>query len=406
MSPDIAHDTPLIATLAVGLALAFALGFLAARLRMPPLVGSLRAGVAIGPFTPGFVADVELAPPLAEIGVILLMFGVGIHFSMKDLLAVWKIAVPGAIAQIAVATGLGAGLAILWGWSPGPALTFGLALSVASTVVLLRALEAQNLLNATEGRIAVGWLIVEDLVMVLVLVLLPGFAGLLSNGPAAGTQPATEFGQSLWQTLALTLGKVAIFVVLMLVVGSRVFPWILRNVDRTNSRELFTLAVIVLSVGIAYGSAVLFGVSFALGAFFAGVVVSESDYHHRVSRRSQPLQDAFAVLFFVAVGMLFDPSILIREPLAVLGVVAIIVVGKSLAALAIVLMLGYPARTAFTVSGALAQIGEFSFVLAGLGITLKILPPESQSLIVAGALLSIALNPVVFATIGRFARPT
>jgi CPA2 family monovalent cation:H+ antiporter-2 len=404
--PDapVAHETSLIATLAVGLALAFFGGFIAARLRMPPLVGYLLAGVAIGPYTPGFVADVELAPQLAEIGVILLMFGVGIHFSLKDLLAVWKIAVPGAIAQIAVATSLGAGLASIWGWSLGPGLTFGLALSVASTVVLLRALEARGLVKSPEGRIAVGWLIVEDLVMVLSLVLLPAFASMLTGFPETVIIAPKALGDDLWGVLGLTLGKVALFVGLMLVVGTRVFPWIFRNVDRTGSRELFTLAVIGLSLGVAYGSAKLFGVSFALGAFFAGVVVGESDYHHRVAKSSQPLQDAFAVLFFVAVGMLFDPSILVREPLAVLGVVAIIVVGKSLAAFAIVLALGYPARAAYTVSAALAQIGEFSFVLAGLGITLGILMPEVQSLIVAGALLSIALNPLVFAFVGDVGR--
>lgn len=396
------HDTPLIATLAVGLALAFVLGFVAARLKMPPLVGYLLAGVAIGPFTPGFVADVELAAQLAEIGVILLMFGVGIHFSLKDLLAVWKIAVPGAISQIAVAMALGAGLARLWGWDLGAALAFGLALSVASTVVLLRALEARGLVKSDEGRIAVGWLIVEDLVMVLALVLLPALASLLAGtaGPDAG-----ELSGSLATTVAITLGKVALFVVLMLVVGTRVFPWIFRAVDGTGSRELFTLAVIGLSLGVAYGSALLFGVSFALGAFFAGVVVGESSYHHRVAKRSRPLQDAFAVLFFVAVGMLFDPAILLREPLAVLAVVAIIVVGKSLAAFGIVMLLGYPARTALMVSGALAQIGEFSFVLASLAIGLGILRPEAQSLVVAGALISIALNPLVFGLVARQSPP-
>jgi CPA2 family monovalent cation:H+ antiporter-2 len=390
------HETALLATIAVGLALAFVGGFVAVRLGLPPLVGYLLAGVAVGPFTPGFVADAGLARELAEIGVILLMFGVGMHFSIGDLLAVRRIALPGAVAQIAVATALGAGVAWLWGWSLGAGIVFGLALSVASTVVLLRALEASGRLGTEEGRIAVGWLIVEDLVMVLALVLLPVFAG---PAASAGGGAAAPLGSL--QRMGATLAGVAAFVALMLVVGRRLFPWLLRRVERTGSRELFTLAVVALALGVAFGSAELFGVSFALGAFFAGVVIHESDLSQRAARELQPLQDAFAVLFFVAVGMLFDPAVVARRPLQVLAVLAIVVVGKSLAALAIVRALGYPQGTALTVSAALAQIGEFSFILAALGVGLGVLPPEGQVLIVSGALLSIALNPLVFRAAGR-----
>ncbi len=388
------HETSLIFTIAVSLAFAFVGGFVAVRLYLPPLVGYLLAGVAVGPFTPGVVADPHLAGELAEIGIILLMFGVGMHFSLREILAVRSIALPGAIAQIGVATALGIGVARLWGWTLGGGLVLGLALSVASTVVLLRALEAQDMLDSMNGRIAVGWLIVEDLVMVLALVLLPAFAGPLggqSPGSAAGA-----VGNNLLVTLGLTLGKVAAFVGFMLLAGARLFPWLLDQVARTGSRELFTLAVVALALGIAFGSAELFGVSFALGAFFAGMVINESDHSHRAAADLQPLQDAFAVLFFVAVGMLFDPVILIRQPLQVLSIIAIIVVGKSLAAFLLVRVFRYPVDTALTVSAGLAQIGEFSFILAGLGIALGLLPPEGQSLILAGALLSISLNPLIF----------
>jgi monovalent cation:H+ antiporter-2, CPA2 family len=395
------HETDLIATIAIGLALAFVGGFLASRLRLPPLVGYLLAGVAVGPFTPGFVADAELAAQLAEIGVILLMFGVGIHFSFKDLVAVRRIALPGAMGQIAVATALGVGLTFFWGWSLGAGIVFGLALSVASTVVLLRALEERGALDSVDGHIAIGWLIVEDLVMVLALVLLPALAGSL-GGDAQGLAGSVG-GNNLLVTLALTLAKVAAFVALMLFVGARFVPWLLSRVARTGSRELFTLAVLALALGIAFGSAELFGVSFALGAFFAGVIVSESDLSHKAAQDALPLQDAFAVLFFVSVGMLFDPAIIVRQPLQVLGTVAIIIIGKSLAAFLIVLLFRYPARTALTISASLAQIGEFSFILAGLGITLGLLPQEGQSLIVAGALLSITLNPLVFRAIAPLA---
>ncbi|MDQ0570988.1 CPA2 family monovalent cation:H+ antiporter-2 [Variovorax paradoxus] len=394
------HSVSLINTIAAGLGLALVFGFLALRLRLPALVGYLLAGVIIGPFTPGFVADAGIASQLAEIGVMLLMFGVGLHFSLDDLLAVRKIALPGALAQIAVATLLGGALALWWDWSWGEALVFGLALSVASTVVLLRALETLGILDTFTGRIAVGWLVVEDLAMVLVLVLMPPLAGVLggrAGGAAASADP-------LWQTLGLTLLQVGGFVALMLVVGRRAFPWILWQVTRTGSRELFTLCVIAAAVSIAFASAALFGVSFALGAFFAGMVMRESEFSHRAAQESLPLRDAFAVLFFVSVGMLFDPSVIIERPLQVLAVVGVIVLGKSLAACALVLAFRYPLGTALTVSASLAQIGEFSFILAGLGVSLGLLPVEGQSLILAGALISIATNPLWFSLIAPLQR--
>jgi CPA2 family monovalent cation:H+ antiporter-2 len=387
------HSVSLISTIAAGLGLALILGFIAARLRLPALVGYLLAGVIIGPFTPGFVADGAIAAQLAEIGVMLLMFGVGLHFSLDDLLAVRRIALPGALAQITVATLLGGALALWWGWSWGAALVFGLALSVASTVVLLRALESLGILDSFTGRIAVGWLVVEDLAMVLVLVLLPPLAGVM------GGQAGDGAADPLWQTLGLTLLQVGGFVALMLVVGRRVFPWILWQVTRTGSRELFTLCVIAAAVSIAFASAALFGVSFALGAFFAGMVMRESEFSHRAAQESLPLRDAFAVLFFVSVGMLFDPWVILERPLQVLAVVGVIVLGKSLAACALVLAMRYPLGTALTVSASLAQIGEFSFILAGLGFSLGLLPSEGQSLILAGALISIATNPLWFSLI-------
>jgi monovalent cation:H+ antiporter-2, CPA2 family len=389
------HETSLITILAMGFVLAFALGFLAIRLRLPPIVGYLLAGIALGPFTPGMVADVALAGQLAEIGVILLMFGVGLHFSGADLMAVRWIAVPGAIAQILIATAVGAGMAMAWGWSLGAGLVLGLALSVASTVVLLRALEERGSVESVNGRIAIGWLIVEDLAMVLALVLLPAAAELLGGGGAALST------SDLLLDLGLTMGKVILFVVIVMLVGPRVVPWLLSQVARVGSRELFTLAVLAVALGIAYGSAKLFGVSFALGAFFAGLVLSESRFSHKAAADSLPLQDAFAVLFFVSVGMLFDPMIVVREPLAVLAVLLLILIGKSLAAMGLVLLLGYPMSTALTVSASLAQIGEFSFILAGLGIALGLMPPEGRDLILAGALLSITVNPLIFAAIDR-----
>ena len=388
------HSVSLITTLAAGLGLALVCGVVAARLKLPVLVGYLVAGIAIGPATPGFVADLELSRQLAEIGVMLLMFGVGLHFSLDDLLEVRRIAVPGAIVQIAVATALGMALTSLWGWSPGAGFVFGLALSVASTVVLIRALENRGLLDTVNGRIAVGWLVVEDLAMVLALVLLPALAGRLDEG--AGGAPHAASDGSLVAAVALTLGKVLGFVGLMLVVGRRVFPWLLWQVARTGSRELFTLCVVAAAVGIAYGSAVLFGVSFALGAFFAGMIMRESALSHRAAQESLPLREAFSVLFFVSVGMLFEPRVLIEAPLRVLAVLATIMLGKSLAAFFLVLAFRYPLNTALTVSASLAQIGEFSFILAGLGVTLGLLPAEGQSLILAGAIGSIALNPLLF----------
>ncbi|HEU4829705.1 MAG TPA: YbaL family putative K(+) efflux transporter [Gemmatimonadales bacterium] len=393
------HQTALIATIAAGLGLAFLFGLLAVRLRLPPLVGYLVAGIAVGPHSPGFVADPGLAQQLAEIGVILLMFGVGVHFSPGDLLAVRRIALPGAAAQITAATLLGAGVAHLWGWSWGEGIVFGLCLSVASTVVLLRALEDRGLLDTVDGRIAVGWLVVEDLVTVLVLVLLPALAVSLGGTAPAGSAGAA--GGSIGGALAVTLAKVGAFVVLMFAVGRRVVPWLLERVARTGSRELFTLSVLAVALGIAVGASALFGVSFALGAFFAGMVVNGSDLSHEAAADALPLQDAFSVLFFVAVGMLFDPGILLQQPLELVAVVLIIMIGKSLAAFAIVIAFGYPAHTALTISASLAQIGEFSFILAALGLSLGLLPPEGQSLIVAAALLTISLNPAAFAGAAR-----
>ncbi len=390
------HETVLIATIAAGIGLAFILGFIGARLGLPPLVGYLLAGIAVGPYSPGFVADAALAGQLAEIGVILLMFGVGLHFSLRDLMAVRKIALPGAVVQIGVASLLGMGVSRLWGWSWSAGFVFGLCLSVASTVVLLKALEDNGVLDSINGRIAVGWLIVEDLAMVLALVLLPAFAAPAIGDVVAGAQVEQK---SLLVTLATTLAGVVAFIVVMLVVGRKYVPWLLARVAKLGSRELFTLAVLAIALGIAVGSAALFGVSFALGAFFAGVIISESDLSHRAAADALPLQDAFAVLFFVSVGMLVDPMVIIEQPLNVLAVLAIIMIGKSAAAFGIVLLFKYPLRTALTVSASLAQIGEFSFILAGMAVAYNILPAEGQSLILVGALLSIALNQLCFAAI-------
>jgi CPA2 family monovalent cation:H+ antiporter-2 len=384
------HHTPLIATLCAGLVLAFILGWVASRIRLSPLVGYLLAGIIIGPFTPGYVADQELIPQLAELGVILLMFGVGLHFSLDDLLSVKHIAIPGALAQIAAATAMGAVMAWLLGWGWGAGLVFGLALSVASTVVLLRALEERRLVETPRGKIAVGWLIVEDLAMVLALVLLPAFA-----------HGAQQDDGRLLITIAITLGKVAAFVAFMLLVGRRVIPALLERAARSGSKELFTLSVLSIALGVAFGSAMLFGVSFALGAFFAGMVLNESELSHDAARDSLPLRDAFAVLFFVSVGMLFDPSILVREPLQVLATCLIIVAGKSLAAFAIVRLFGHPATVANTIAVSLAQIGEFSFILAAMGLDLGLIEKPAQDLILAGAILSILLNPLLFVLLDR-----
>ena len=393
------HNIPLITTIAAGFGVALVLGFIAERIKVPALVGYLLAGIIIGPATPGFVADVNIASQLSEIGVMLLMFGVGLHFSLNDLLAVKRIAVPGAVVQMGLATVLGMFIAWWWGWSLGSGLIFGLSLSCASTVVLLKALEARGIVDSMNGRIAVGWLVVEDLVTVLVLVLLPPLAGVLGSS----TAPVSD-AQPIWITIGQTLLQVSAFIALMLIAGRRVLPWVLWQVARTGSRELFTLAVVASAIGIAYGAAALFSVSFALGAFFAGMVMRESEFSHRAAQESLPLRDAFSVLFFVSVGMLFVPSILIEEPLHVLGVVAIIILGKSLAAITLVIALRYPLNTALTVAASLAQIGEFSFILAGLGLSLGLLPAEGMSLVLAGALISIALNPFVFAGIAPFQR--
>jgi monovalent cation:H+ antiporter-2, CPA2 family len=389
------HDVPLITTIVGGLVLAFIFGSIAYRCKMPPLVGYLLAGIAIGPFTPGFVGDVNLAQQLAEIGVILLMFGVGLHFSLEDLLAVKGIAVPGALVQILIATLMGMGLGWAIGWPFGEGLLFGLALSVASTVVLLTALQERRLVETKRGQIAVGWLIVEDIAMVLALVLIPALSGILGG---SGESLSTR---SLLWTLAATLGKVAAFVVAMLVVGRRLIPWILERVAASGSRELFRLAVLAIALGFALGAAYVFGVSFALGAFFAGMILAESDLSHRAAEESLPLRDAFAVLFFVSVGMLFDPSILLREPLLILATVGIIVIGKSVAALAIVRAFGHPSATALTIAASLAQIGEFSFILATLGLSLGLLSQNGRDLILGGAIISILLNPLLFFALDR-----
>ncbi|UGA41612.1 Kef family K(+) transporter [Bradyrhizobium quebecense] len=395
------HDTPLIATVVAGLGLAFVFGTIAQRFRVPPLVGYLIAGVAVGPFTPGFVADQALATELAELGIILLMFGVGLHFSLNDLLSVRAIAVPGAIAQIAVATLLGLGLALVMGWTVGAGLVFGLALSVASTVVLLRALQERRLMDTERGKIAVGWLIVEDLAMVLALVLFPAVASFQGGDGAALTSDplAARFGLGLTGVLALTLIKIAVFIALMLVVGRRLIPWALHYIAHTGSRELFRLAVLAIALCIAFGATKLFGVSLALGAFFAGMMLRESPLSQRAAQETLPLRDAFAVLFFVSVGMLFDPLSVVREPWPFVATLFVIVVGKSLAALLIVVLFRHPMATALMISASLAQIGEFSFILAELGVALNLLPKAGRDLILAGAIFSIMLNPLVFAVV-------
>lgn len=401
------HDTPLIATIVVGLCLAFVFGAIANRLRISPLVGYLLAGVVCGPYTPGFVADQELTLQLAEIGVILLMFGVGLHFSVKELLSVKAIAVPGALVQIIAATALGTGLGLIIGWDLTGSVVFGLALSTASTVVLLRAMQERRLMETDRGRIAVGWLIVEDLVMVLALVLMPAIAGLINgNSGNVPTDPLiAALGLGIIGIILLTLIKVALFIALMLVVGKRLVPWILETISASGSRELFRLGVLAIALGVAFGAANLFGVSLALGAFFAGMVMSESELSHQAAEETLPLRDAFAVLFFVSVGMLFDPMVLVNNPLSLLATLLIIMIGKSAAAFFIVRAFKHPAGTALTISASLAQIGEFSFILAGLGVSLKLLPPEARDLVLAGAILSILLNPLIFIGFEKL-RPT
>lgn len=389
------HDTTLIGTVVAGLGVAFLMGALAHRLRISPIAGYLLAGVMVGPFTPGFVAHTGLALQLAEIGVILLMFGVGLHFSLKDLLSVRKIAVPGAIVQMTVATALGTMLGLSLGWPFAGSLIFGLSLSVASTVVLLRALQARDMLETEKGRIAVGWLIVEDLAMVLALVLLPAMFG--NRGDEATTA-------GLFKSAGIVLVKVVGFVAFMFVIARRVLPAVLHWVAHTGSRELFRLAVLAIALGVAFGAAVIFDVSFALGAFFAGMILGETQLSRRAAEETLPLRDAFAVLFFVSVGMLFDPSVLIEQPLPVLATVAIIIAGKSLAAFAIVRAFGHSNQTALTISVSLAQIGEFSFILAGLGVGLKVMPDTARDLILAGSILSILFNPILFTLVVRRVR--
>ena len=401
------HETPLISILVVGFGLAFLFGLLAQRLKLPLIAGYLLAGVVIGPFTPGYVADAGLATELAELGVILLMFGVGLHFSPRDLMAVKAIAVPGAIGQIAVATAFGTAMGWALGWSLGAGLIFGLALSVASTVVLLRALQDRDLVTTDKGRVAVGWLIVEDLVMVLWLVLIPPLAGLLGGTAMPVAEEAeivAEVGIGIGPiaaTVLITLAKAAAFVALMLVVGQRVVPWVLHLVSQTRSRELFRLAVLAIALGVAYGATYFFGVSFALGAFFAGMVMSSSTLSQQAMRETLPLRDAFAVLFFVSVGMLFNPTVILSAPLALIGTVAIIIFVKSVAAYYIVRGFGHDHDTGLTIAASLAQIGEFSFILISMGVTLDIVPPEARDLVVAGAMLSILANPLLFHLLDR-----
>ncbi|CAK7256350.1 MULTISPECIES: YbaL family putative K(+) efflux transporter [unclassified Shinella] len=400
------HATPLIATLVAGISLAFLAGLVAHRFRLPPIAGYLLAGVFIGPFTPGFVADQKLANELAEIGVILLMFGVGLHFSLKDLLSVRAIAIPGAIGQIAVATVFGLLVALAMGWSAGSGFVFGLSLSVASTVVLLRALQERRMVETERGRIAVGWLIVEDLVMVLTLVLLPPLAGVL-GGTAQTADVDPDLTRALgigavWTAVGVTALKVSAFIALMLVVGRKVIPMILHYVAHTGSRELFRLSVLAIALGVAYGSAKLFGVSFALGAFFAGMVLAESQLSQQAARETLPLRDAFAVLFFVSVGMLFNPVNLIERPLAILATFVTIVFIKSAAAYLIVKAFGYPRTIALAIAASLAQIGEFSFILVVLGVGLDLLPAVAQDLVVAGALFSILVNPLLFMAVDHY----
>lgn len=389
------HDVDLIILLAVGFGLALIFGYIAARLRLPPLIGYLIAGIIISPKTPGIVADITLANQLAELGVMFLMFGVGMHFSLKDLIQVRRIAVPGAILQITVATLMGIAVSMMWGWNFGAALVFGLSLSCASTVVLLKALGDRGLLESVNGKIAVGWLLVEDLVMVLALVLLPATAVLLGGQALEGSDP----NQNIWATLGITLLKVAGFIAFMLIIGKRLVPMIMQYVARLGSRELFTLTVVAAAISIAYGSYAIFGVSMALGAFFAGMVVKESDFSHRAEEETLPLREVFSILFFVSVGMLFDPRIILEQPLHILAVIGIIMIGKTLAAMALVLFFRYPLNTALTVGASLAQIGEFSFILATLGLSIGLLTLDAQNLILAGALISISLNSVLFSAI-------
>ena len=396
------HGTPLISLLTIGLGLAFVFGMIATRLKLSPLVGYLIAGVIIGPFTPGFVGDAQLATELAEIGVILLMFGVGLHFSLDDLLSVRAIAIPGALAQILAATLLGVGMGYLMGWPLEGGIVFGLALSVASTVVLLRALQERHVVQTERGRIAVGWLIVEDIAMVLALVLLPTWADLRNQVATSGGAFTWDQAGQIGLAILMTLGKVGAFMVVMLIFGKRLIPWILHRVVHLGSRELFRLSVLAIALGVALGASELFGVSFALGAFFAGMIMGESELSHQAANETLPLRDAFAVLFFVSVGMLFDPMTLLQNPWPLLGALGIVVVGKSLAAIAIMKAFKQPADSTMLIAASLAQIGEFSFILATLGVGLGLMPAAAQDLILGAAILSIVLNPLAFLVLERF----
>ena len=409
------HQTPLIATVVVGLVLAFILGTLAHRLRMTPLIGYLCAGIVVGPYTPGFVADAHLAQELAEIGVILLMFGVGLHFSIHDLLTVKRVAIPGALLQMAIATSMGLILALALGWQSGESVIFGLTLSCASTVVLLTALQERKLLDTPRGRIAIGWLVVEDMAMVLALVVIPVIAPALTPAldaafsPASPPAPHPASGSALLAasaaaitpaalitTLAITVAKVIAFIAVMLIIGRRAIPWLLERIAATGSRELFNLCVLAIALGCALGSTLIFGVSFALGAFFAGMMLAESRFNQRASETSLPLRDTFSVLFFVSVGMLVDPAILLQHPLLLLATLCIIVLGKALTAFLLMRAFGHGLRAALTIAASLAQIGEFSFILATLGNTQGLLSDEACDLILGSAILSIMLNPLLF----------
>ncbi|MBS0289619.1 MAG: cation:proton antiporter [Proteobacteria bacterium] len=397
------HSTPLITLIVIAFALAFVLGFIAHKLKLSPIVGYLLAGVIIGPTTPGYIADLKLAHELAEIGVILLMFGVGLHFSWKDLADVKNVALTGAICQMGIATLMGWGVSLLTHWSSGTGILVGLTLSVASTVVLLRALEERHLLSTKRGKIAVSWLIVEDLAVVVILVVLPALASLFKMQDL--TKPfmlADLLNKGVLIALGITFLKVATFMVLMLIVGKRFIPWMLDATIQAKSEELFRLSVLAIALGVAYGAAKLFGVSFALGAFFAGMILSESKLSQKAAKETLPLRDAFAVLFFVAMGMLLNPNIILDQPYLVLAVVLVIVLGKSIGAYLIMIAFGYPQYTAFTIAVSLAQIGEFSFILAELGVKLKILTAQNQDIILAGAIISILLNPMLFNLLDRF----
>lgn len=391
---SVIQDLPLVSTIAIGLSTAFVCGFIATKIRLSPLVGYLLAGIIIGPHSPGFIADIDIAEQLSEIGIVLLMFGVGLHFSIKDFMEVRRIATVGALVRIAVITYVGYFLATLWGWSLGAGLIFGLCLSVASTVVLLRTLEENHLVQTITGRISIGWLIVEDIAMILAMVMIPALA--TSNAVSN-----TDEAHSVAMQLGIALGKVGLFAAIMIIVGKRVLPWLLWAVSRTGSRELFTLAAFCTAMGIAFGASILFGVSLALGAFFAGMMIRESDLNHEVADRILPFQDAFAVLFFVAVGMLFDPNILVESPGQVFITVLVIMLGKGILTFGIMRLFGYTTRVCLKISVGLAQIGEFSFILIALGTSLGLMPPEERNLILAGALISIALNPILFRAIRR-----